>query len=351
MQRSGESAGSISTLFSRKRTMITLGIESSCDETSVALLDDQCILANRIYSQAEHGAYGGVVPEVASRAHLEKIDHLTSAVLNEASLTIRQVDLIAVTDSPGLAGALLIGVSFALGLAGRYGTPICGINHLEGHICAIFLEHPDIGFPFLAVVVSGGHTAIYRVDAIGAYTCLGRTVDDAAGEAFDKAGKMLGFPYPAGRAIEEEASRAGEGGAPRFPVARIRGNALDFSFSGLKTALKYYLQSPGAAADRPAVCRAFQDAVVNSLVHNTADAADATGINRIALVGGVACNGRLRAALRDRPGMQVYFPSPSLCTDNGAMIACAGFNRFSRNLLRPPRMDPGGTISLPGEGI
>ena len=327
--------------------MITLGIESSCDETSVALLDDQCILANRIYSQAEHGAYGGVVPEVASRAHLEKIDHLTSAVLNEASLTIRQVDLIAVTDSPGLAGALLIGISFALGLHVRHNIPVCGINHLEGHICAILLEHPDIGFPFLAMVASGGHTAIYRVDDIGTYACLGQTVDDAAGEAFDKAGKMLGFPYPAGRAIEEEAKRAGGAAGPAFPVARMPASPGNFSFSGLKTALKYYLNGKDAETirlERPAICKAFQEAVVASLVNNCADAAEKTGIGRLALCGGVACNGRLREALRQRLGSQVYFPSPSLCTDNGAMIACAGVNRWSRSMLRPPRMDPGGTL-------
>jgi len=327
--------------------MITLGIETSCDETSVALLSDQGIIANKVYSQLEHAAYGGVVPEVASRAHLEKIDRLAAGVLDEASLPIDRIDLIAVTDSPGLAGALLIGISFALGLHVRHSIPVCGINHLEGHICAILLEYPDIGFPFLAMVASGGHTAIYRVDDIGTYACLGQTVDDAAGEAFDKAGKMLGFPYPAGRTIEEEAQRAGSAAGPSFPVARMPGAPGNFSFSGLKTALKYYLNGKDAdavRAERPAICRAFQEAVVTSIVNNCADAAEKTGIGRLALCGGVACNGRLREALRQRLGSQVYFPRPSLCTDNGAMIACAGVNRFNRAMLRAPRMDPGGTL-------
>ncbi len=313
--------------FSKGDFMVTLGIESSCDETSVALLDDQRILASKVYSQLEHAAYGGVVPEVASRAHLEKIDHLADDVLREASLTVGHIGLIAVTDSPGLAGALLIGIGFALGLHVRYGISVCGINHLEGHICAIFLEHPDLSFPFLALVVSGGHTAMYRVDDVGIYTCLGRTVDDAAGEAFDKAGTMLGFPYPAGRTIEEEARLAGSAAGPDFPIARISGARSNFSFSGLKTSLKYYLQGLDAdhvRANRPAICKAFQDAVVNSLVNNCAEAATTTGINRIALVGGVACNGRLREEMRQRLGSQVYFPRSSLCTDNGVMIACAG---------------------------
>ena len=328
--------------------MVTLGIESSCDETSVALIEeDQRILASKVYSQLEHAAYGGVVPEVASRAHLEKIDHLAAGVLKEASLPIGHIGLIAVTDSPGLAGALLVGIGFALGLHVRHGIPICGINHLEGHIYAIFLEHPDLAFPFLAMVVSGGHTAMYRVDDIGSYACLGRTVDDAAGEAFDKAGKMLGFPYPAGRAIEEEARLAGTVAGPDFPIACLRGAPRNFSFSGLKTALKYYLQSRNVSkscASRPVICRSFQEAVVKSLVNNCAEAAEATGISRVVLVGGVACNERLREEMRRRLGSQVYFPRPSLCTDNGAMIACAGINRFKRNLLRPPRMDPGGGL-------
>jgi N6-L-threonylcarbamoyladenine synthase len=333
--------------------MLTLGIESSCDETAVALLEDGRIIANAVYSQVEHGRFGGVVPEVASRAHLEKIDRLTAAVLADASRTINDVGLIAVTDSPGLAGALLVGVSFALGLHVRTGVPVTGVNHLEGHICAIFLSHPDIGLPFLALVVSGGHTAVYRVDNMGKYSCLGQTVDDAAGEAFDKVGKLLGFSYPAGKSIEGEALKApagtAAGGKPGlvFPVARMSGPSLDFSFSGLKTAVKYFVAEKGgdyAAANRPLICKAFQEAVVASLVNNCAAAVDRTGIQRIALVGGVACNTRLREAMQERLGSQVCFPPPSLCVDNGAMIACAGQKRFELGLTRPPYMDPNGSI-------
>jgi N6-L-threonylcarbamoyladenine synthase len=328
--------------------MITLGIETSCDETSIAVMKDDHLLANAVYSQMEHTHFGGVVPEIASRAHLEKIGSLADKVLRDASIATDSIDLIAVTDSPGLAGALLIGVSFALGLHVRWNIPITGINHLEGHICSVFLQEPRIAPPFLAMVVSGGHTAIYRVDDVGTYSCLGQTVDDAAGEAFDKVGKLLGFPYPAGRAIEEEARRSPEGERlPPFPIARFGASSLDFSFSGLKTAVKYFIADKGpdyAKASRPLICKAFQNAVVNSLVNNCVAAAGATGLNKIALVGGVACNGRLREAMRDRLGDQVYFPPPALCMDNGAMIACAGYMRSQRNLLRPPHMNPGGAL-------
>ncbi len=329
--------------------MITLGIETSCDETAVALLDDDRILANMVYSQIEHARFGGVIPELASRAHLEKIDRLTATVLKKTSLSIDKCNLVAVTDSPGLAGALLVGVSFALGIHAQTGIPVTGINHLEGHICAIFLSRPDIPLPFLALVVSGGHTAMYRVDNVGKYSCLGQTVDDAAGEAFDKVGKMLGFPYPAGKAIEEEALRAGAGAGREavFPVARLSGSPLDFSFSGLKTAVKYYVTEKGkdySREHRPVICRAFQEAVVASLVNNCAAAAEKSGCKRIVLVGGVACNMRLREALQQRLGDGVCFPPPELCADNGAMIACAGFMRSKLNLLRPPHMDPGGTL-------
>jgi len=328
--------------------MITLGIETSCDETAAALLEDSRILANAVYSQIEHGMFGGVVPEIASRAHLEKVDRLAAAVMKDASLAPRDLGLVAVTDSPGLAGALLVGVSFALGLHVRYGMPVIGVNHLEGHISAIYLSRPDIETPFLALVVSGGHTAIYRVDGVEKYACLGRTVDDAAGEAFDKVGKMLGFSYPAGRAIEEEARRAAAtDNGPSFPMARLSSSSLDFSFSGLKTAVKYFLAEKGAAFardNRPLICKAFQEAAVIALVNNCAAASEASGIRRIALVGGVASNTRLREAMRQRLGDMVYFPPPTLCVDNGAMIACAGYRRFKLGLTRFPHMDPGGAL-------
>lgn len=328
--------------------MITLGIESSCDETSIALLRDDSILSNIVFSQIEHTLFGGVVPEIASRAHLDKISVLTEAALEKASLAIGDINLIAVTDSPGLAGALLIGVSFALGLHARWRIPLTGINHLEGHICSIFLEHPSIELPFLALVVSGGHTAIYRVDEVGTYTCLGQTVDDAAGEAFDKVGKMLGFSYPAGRAIEEEARAAETTNGIVFPVARLPNSSLDFSFSGLKTSVKYFVTEKGPGyvhSWRPAICKAFQETAISALVNNCAAAVRMSGVRKVALVGGVACNSRLREALQQRLGTKdVFFPSPALCSDNAAMIACAGHKRALTNRTRPVHMDPGGTL-------
>ncbi|MBN1307051.1 MAG: tRNA (adenosine(37)-N6)-threonylcarbamoyltransferase complex transferase subunit TsaD [Chitinispirillaceae bacterium] len=323
--------------------MITIGIESSCDETSVALLNNETILANAIYSQTEHRDFGGVVPEVASRAHLEKIDRLAQSCFTRTKITPGKVDLIAVTDSPGLAGALLVGISFALGLHTAWNIPITGVNHLEGHICSVFFENSSVAFPFLALVVSGGHTSLYRVDSLDTFICLGETVDDAAGEAFDKVGKLLGFPYPAGRFIEEEAARfSGDTRqCPSFSVARCSQGKLHFSFSGLKTAVKYFIDGKDpleVARQRPALCNAFQQAVIDSLVGNARHAAQQNGIDRIVLVGGVACNNRLRETLhRQFPGT-VFTPHNSLCTDNAAMIALAGFRRYQRNKLRRPAM-------------
>jgi N6-L-threonylcarbamoyladenine synthase len=251
--------------------MVTLGIETSCDETSVALLSNGDILANEVFTQAAHSAYGGVVPELASRAHMNKVDVLAESVFRANHIFPSAVDCIAVTDSPGLAGALLVGISFALGLHCQYRIPVTGINHLEGHLCSLFLSHPGLSCPFLALIVSGGHTAIYRVDDFARYTCLGQTVDDAAGEAFDKVGKLLGFTYPAGRAIENEALQAGSGLRIPFPVARCSGSPLDFSFSGLKTAVKYFCMEKGVqwvAENRAQICFSFQKALVDSLARN-----------------------------------------------------------------------------------
>ncbi len=325
--------------------MITLGIESSCDETSVAILEDETILANSTYTQIEHAEFGGVVPELASRSHLEKIDRLAGAVLSRSSLTPADIDLIAVTDRPGLAGALLVGISFALGLHSAYGIPVSGINHLEGHVCAVFFEEPPITFPFLALIVSGGHTSLYLVGNFGEYELLGETIDDAAGEAFDKVGKMLGFPYPAGRRIESEAARftGSTRERPAFPVARCSRGELHFSFSGLKTAVKYRLSGldPGSIASQcPAICSAFQQTVADTLVGRAVRAAELTGVHRIAMVGGVACNNHLREELRRRFPGTVHIPPADLCTDNAAMIAMAGYRRSRAGILRFPRMNP-----------
>jgi N6-L-threonylcarbamoyladenine synthase len=343
------------------RTMVTMGIESSCDETSVALLRDGRVLSSLTHSQAEHAIYGGVVPEVASRAHLERIYGLTKAAMEQCGVGPEDIDLIAVTDSPGLAGALLVGVSFALGMHAAHGIPITGVNHLEGHICSLFVKQDggctpdginsgiDVPLPFIVLLASGGHTAIYKYASFGDCGLLGRTVDDAAGEAFDKVGKLLGFPYPAGRAIEQEAAKAPNQGRSdiKFPVARFSspGKRYCFSFSGLKTAVKNFISQAGEHYindNRPALCAAFQRAVVNSLVCNVEAAATEYGIKTVAIAGGVACNGFLRDELRKRlGGGNVICPPPGLCTDNGAMIAMAGQLMRQNNRLRFPNMDPG----------
>jgi len=328
-------------------TMKILGIESSCDETSVAILDDGAVLCGLTYTQGEHALYGGVVPEVASRAHLEKIDGLTRAALGQRGLAPNAIDLVAVTDSPGLAGALLVGVSFALGLHAAWGVPVTGVNHLEGHICSLFIGSPRVEPPFLVLLASGGHTAIYKYLAPGNCELMGQTADDAAGEAFDKVGKLLGFPYPAGRAIEREAALAADAGrAITFPVARFSsGREFCFSFSGLKTAVKNYISARGAEYikdNRPEICAAFQRTVVGTLADNLEAASRSCGIRRVAVAGGVACNGYLRGELAGRFGSEnVSFPPPELCTDNGAMIAMAGQMMRESGRLRFPKMDPG----------
>jgi N6-L-threonylcarbamoyladenine synthase len=351
--------------------MITMGIESSCDETSIAILRDGRVLSSLTHSQEEHAVYGGVVPEVASRAHLERIDGLAAAAMDRCGVGPKDIDLIAVTDSPGLAGALLVGVSFALGMHTAHGIPITGVNHLEGHICSLFIDTSDgidtsngidtsgginkttaganITPPFIVLLASGGHTAIYKYASFGDCELLGRTVDDAAGEAFDKVGKLLGFPYPAGRAIEQEAAKAPDQGRAgiTFPVARFSDpdKRYCFSFSGLKTAVKNFISKSGEHYindNRPALCAAFQQAVVNSLVCNVEAAAADYGIKTAAIAGGVACNGFLRDVMRRRLGDgNVVCPPPGLCTDNGAMIAMAGQLMYENNRLRFPNMDPG----------
>jgi N6-L-threonylcarbamoyladenine synthase len=332
--------------------MIVLGIESSCDETSIAVLKDGKILSNRIYTQNEHTQFGGVVPEIASREHIKKIDRLCLNAFEEAGISVSDVDLIAVTDRPGLAGALLVGISFAMGLHLGYGIPITGVNHLEGHIAAVTLEQ-EMEFPFLALVVSGGHSSIYKVIDFGHYTLLGQTIDDAAGEAYDKVGKMLGFQYPAGRDIEMCAKSYDGDELIPFPVAKITEyDGFNFSFSGLKTAVKYYhqkLDEATAEEQKPLICHSFQQAVIKSVLKNMADAVKDSGIKRIAMVGGVACNGTLRAALQNRFGDEnLFFPSPILCTDNAAMIAKSGWESFKRGETRTPKMRPTSDITTKG---
>jgi len=316
-----------------KENFITLGIETSCDETSVSVVrGGRTILSNTIFSQIkQHAKYGGVVPEIASRQHLEAISHVTQKSLEDASIGFDDIDLVAVTQGPGLVGALLVGVSYAKGLAYALNKPLVGVNHIEGHIFANFLEN-DFAPPFLCLVVSGGHSHLIYVKDYGDYEIMGRTVDDAAGEAFDKVARALGLGYPGGPLIDKIA-KSGDESAISFPVAHFEEGNLSFSFSGIKSAVLNYLNHqkqkalPIIVED---VAASFQKAVVDALVENTLEAMEIKKVKIIALAGGVAANSRLREELTRRAGtdFRVQFPPMVLCTDNAAMIACAGYYRY-----------------------
>ncbi len=310
--------------------MLLLALESSCDETSAAIVKDgREILANLISSQIDlHAVYGGVVPELASRRHLEVIGPLVDSALTEAGVTAQDLEGIVVTRGPGLIGALLVGVSFAKAYAYALNIPFLGVHHIEGHILAVQLEQ-EVAFPFLAAAVSGGHTHLFRVDGIGQYKLLGRTVDDAAGEAFDKVAKMLGLGYPGGPIIDKLAAQGDNGGIV-FPRPLLKKNNLDFSFSGMKTAVLNHLHSLPSPPDETKTAQiacAFQTATVDVLVKKILRAADEQGLERIVVAGGVACNSGLRQTLHSvatKEGLSVHFPKPLLCADNAAMLAVAG---------------------------
>lgn len=307
--------------------MLTVGIETSCDDTSIAVLDGETnLLSTVVSSQVDrHAAFGGVVPELASRAHLENIVPVFDRALAEAGIHERDLDLIGVTYAPGLVGALLVGGAFAQGLALALDVPIVPVHHLEAHIVANLLDHPDLELPALALLVSGGHTLLVHVPEWRSYRVLGRTRDDAAGEAFDKVAKLLGLGFPGGPIIEREAL-SGDPGAIAFPRPMIDSGDDDMSFSGLKTAVLRWIQEhgEGAARERRAdVCASFQAAVVDVLVEKTARAAERLAVPTVLLAGGVACNTALREGVHARLGARatVLWPRPIHCTDNGAMIA------------------------------
>ncbi len=314
--------------------MIVLGIESSCDETAAAVLaDGRRLLSDVVASQdAIHAPYGGVVPELASRRHLEVIGPVIQRALDEAGVKLGDLDGIAVTQGPGLVGSLLIGCTVAKALAWVHRTPLVGVNHLEGHVYAAFLTDDPPTHPFLALVVSGGHTALYHAREPLRYTLVGQTRDDAAGEAFDKVAKLLGLGFPGGPAIQ----RAAEQGDPRavaFPLAQMTDGARDFSFSGIKTSVSLYVKrrAPLSAALVADVAASFQATVVKMLVRKTVRAALHLGVKRVVLTGGVAANGPLRLALcaeAEEHGIALHIPPPRLCTDNAAMIAAAGTARL-----------------------
>jgi len=331
---------------------LILGIESSCDETAVALLAAPGrILGQALSSQAEtHARFGGVVPEVASRRHLESIDPLLTEVLAEAGVTLDRVDAVAVTSGPGLIGAVLVGLSYAKALAWGLQVPLIGVHHLEAHVAAALLHAPDLEYPFLAMVVSGGHTSLYRVEQGLVFTELGRTIDDAAGEALDKGAKMLGLPYPGGPEIQRHGERGRRDAVP-FPRAWL-GRNLNFSFSGLKTALRTHLQKHPEARERVAdVAASYQEAVVDVLATKAVWAATREGLDHIVVVGGVAANQRLREVLAERAeavGARVIIPPPALCTDNAVMVAAAGAQRLAAGLTSDLTLDADARAPITG---
>lgn len=309
--------------------MVVLGIESSCDETAAAVVrDGRVMLSNVIASQVDvHAQYGGVVPEVASRKHIEAIAPVIVQALGDAQLTLAEIEGIAVTRGPGLIGSLLVGLSAAKAIAFARRIPLVGVNHLEGHVAAVFLTDTQPPFPFVALVVSGGHTTIYLVEGFQRFVVLGQTRDDAAGEAFDKAAKLLELGYPGGVVIDRLAK---QGNHDAFPFPRGMRDSVDFSFSGLKTSLLMRLRkrgSPFTAEELPDVVASYQEAIVDVLVEKTLRAAERNSISRIVICGGVAANSRLRERFRSdasRSGIDIFIPPPSLCTDNAAMIAVMG---------------------------
>ena len=342
-----------------------LGIETSCDETSAAVLsgsgDDVKLESLVILSQDVHRVFGGVVPELASRAHLTSIVPVAERALADANVSLGDIDAVAVTSGPGLVGALLVGVSFGKAIAHGSGKALVGVHHMEGHLFATSLEHPDAVPPFTALLVSGGHTLLIDVERWGSYTMLGSTRDDAAGEAFDKVAKLLGLPYPGGRHIERVAGEAtpDEARPFRFTKPMLRGDQqlgdpdyFDVSFSGLKTAVLHAVRgSSDLERDARGIARAFQDALIGSLVAKTARAAIAHDRKRIVLGGGVACNRALANAMQERVntfGATVFAPKPRLATDNAAMIARAGLFHFERGVRDSLSLNAYASLPIPG---
>ena len=320
--------------------MRILGIETSCDETGVAIYDEEKgLIANQLHTQiALHADYGGVVPELASRDHIRKLAPLLQAALQEAHLTAKDIDGIAYTSGPGLVGALLVGSTVARSLAYAWNIPAIGVHHMEGHLLAPMLEENPPHFPFVALLVSGGHTQLVRVDGVGRYKLLGESIDDAAGEAFDKTAKLLGLDYPGGAAL----ARLALNGTPNrfaFPRPMTDRPGLDFSFSGLKTfaanTLHQVMQEEGELTEQSKadIAYAFQEAVVDTLAIKCKRALKQTGLKRLVIAGGVSANKQLRqtlAELMQQLGGEVFYPQPQFCTDNGAMIAYAGFLRLKQ---------------------
>lgn len=324
----------------RCEIMNILAIESSCDETAAAVVQDgRKVLSNIISSQIEiHKLYGGVVPEIASRKHIEKVIQVVDEALKEASLTMDEIDAVAVTYGPGLVGALLVGVSAAKSIAFAHNKPLIGVHHIEGHISANYIENEELEPPFLCLVVSGGHTNLVIVKDYGEYEVLGKTRDDAAGEAFDKVARAIGLGYPGGPKIQK-ISEEGNKDAIAFPRAKVADNPFDFSFSGLKSSVLNYINScemKGEEINKADIAASFQEAVVDVLVSHTIEGAKQLGFKKIAMAGGVASNTVLREEMKEaceRRGFMFYHPSPILCTDNAAMIGAAAYYDYKKGLI------------------
>ncbi len=318
-----------------QKDIYILGIETSCDETAASVVKNgREVLSNVISSQIDtHTLYGGVVPEIASRKHVERVNQVISEALEEAKLSLDEITAIAVTYGPGLVGALLVGVSVAKAISFAKGIPLVGVHHIEGHVSANYIEHTDLKPPFMSLVVSGGHTHLIMVEGYGKYRIIGRTRDDAAGEAFDKVARAIGLGYPGGPKIDR-ISKLGNGKAIMFPRAKVNESEYDFSFSGLKSAVLNYIngcEMKNEEIIQADVAASFQEAVVDVLVERSMHAVKEFQVKEFAIAGGVASNSALRKAMEEackKEGVELFYPSPIFCTDNAAMIAVAGYYEF-----------------------
>jgi len=336
--------------------MLILGIESSCDETAGAVCKNGEIISNVVLSQVIHKQFGGVVPEIASREHDSQITSIIQKTLDKANITLSDIEAIAVTYGAGLMGALLVGLNYAKGLSIALKIPFIGVNHLEGHLYASFISFPNMKYPYLCLLVTGGHTQIWEVQSPGNYVLHSTTIDDAAGEAFDKGARILGLDYPGGPEIEKIAQN-GDPEKYNFPIPKVKNNPLNFSFSGLKTALLYKfreLSQDEIKSNKRDIAASYQETILNTLLRQLANVITLTGIKQISIVGGVAANKRFREKadiLRDNSNTEIYFPTAEYCTDNAAMIAVAGYEKLKEGVYSPLSLKANPNLALNDGGI